>query len=205
VWVARGANLVILALALAIMTQLSSIQVAWQVSLLLGAGMGVMLVLRWLWWRANANGELAAIVASGLLAPLLLWALPGEQEALRLLAMALGSTAVGVVVTLVTAPEPRERLEAFFARARPPGFWAPVAGNRATEAVARLRNGLAATALAAFSLFCLLAGVGSWMLGSPAPTWLPHAGLWIALLLTVGAGLVPVWWRLAFARVSASD
>ena len=30
------------------MTQLSSIQTAWQISLLLGAGMGVMLLLRWL-------------------------------------------------------------------------------------------------------------------------------------------------------------
>jgi Na+/proline symporter len=73
VWVARLSNLAILAAALAIMTQLSSIQTAWQASLLLGAGMGVPLVLRWLWWRMTAWGEIGAIAASSVLAPLLLW------------------------------------------------------------------------------------------------------------------------------------
>ncbi len=53
VWVARSSNLLILGIALAIMTQLSSIQAAWHASLLLGAGMGVPLVLRWFWWRMN--------------------------------------------------------------------------------------------------------------------------------------------------------
>ena len=64
VWVARVSNLLILGIALGIMTRLSSIQVAWQLSLLLGAGMGVPLVLRWLWWRINAWGEIGAIAAS---------------------------------------------------------------------------------------------------------------------------------------------
>ena len=54
VWVARGSNLVILLIALAIMTQLTSINQAWQVNLLFGAGLGVVQVLRWLWWRMNA-------------------------------------------------------------------------------------------------------------------------------------------------------
>ena len=43
VWVARGSNVCILLIALVIMSQLSSIQTAWQTSLLLGSGMG-----RWL-------------------------------------------------------------------------------------------------------------------------------------------------------------
>ena len=48
VWVARGASLLILSIALVIMTQLSSIRSAWEASLLLGAGVGVVLVLRWI-------------------------------------------------------------------------------------------------------------------------------------------------------------
>ncbi|MDQ3365863.1 MAG: sodium transporter, partial [Myxococcota bacterium] len=77
VWVARGANLVILAIALVVMTRLGSIATAWKTSLLLGAGMGGVLVLRWLWWRVTAWGELAAILASGILAPVLLFGLAG--------------------------------------------------------------------------------------------------------------------------------
>ena len=64
VWVARVASLLILLLALAIMTQLGSIRTAWQVSLLLGGGMGVLLVLRWFWWRITAWGEIAAVAAA---------------------------------------------------------------------------------------------------------------------------------------------
>ena len=64
VWVARGANLLVLGIALAIMTQLTSINQAWQTSLLLGAGMGVVLILRWVWWRTNAWAEIAALLVS---------------------------------------------------------------------------------------------------------------------------------------------
>ena len=54
--VARGANVAILAIALLVMTQLTSINQAWQTSLLMGSGMGVVLVLRWLWWRCERLG-----------------------------------------------------------------------------------------------------------------------------------------------------
>jgi len=202
VWVARCSNLLILLIALAVMTRLSSIQVAWRVSLLLGAGMGVPLVLRWLWWRIDAWGELGAIAASLVLAPLLLWWVPPEQEALRLLVMAAGSTATGVGLSLALGPEAPERLLAFYRQVRPPGFWGPVArlaGGDARADVRRLYRGLAATALASFSIFCVLAGVGGWLVGSPAPSWWP-AGVsaWTLSLGVLGLALAPLWWRLGF-------
>jgi Na+/proline symporter len=194
--VARASNLGILLLALAIMTQLSSIQATWQLSLLLGAGMGVPLVLRWLWWRFNAWGEIAAIGASLLLAPWLLATVPAGSEALRLLWMAVVSTAVGVGASLWTGPEALDQLARFHQRARPPGFWGPLA---APDDARRLGRGLAATGLAALSIFSLLTGLGSWLVSSPAPTWFPARGAWIVCLLVTGIGLVPVWWRLAFS------
>jgi Na+/proline symporter len=203
VWVARFSNLGILVLAIGVMTQLSSIQVAWQLSLLLGAGMGVLLVLRWVWWRVNAWGELAAISASLVLAPILLFWLPAEQEALRLLIMATGSTVAGVLASLLTRAESPERLLAFYERARPPGFWGPVSRQLAQAPdrgdVARLARGLAATGLAALSVFSLLTGLGSWIAGSPPPLWVTSRGWWIALLIALGLALAPLWWRLAFA------
>jgi Na+/proline symporter len=221
VWVARAANLLILALALLIMLHLGSIQGAWQASLLLGAGMGVMLVLRWIWWRVTAAGELAAIGASLVLAPVLLrWVAPAgpaevqlgplrwaaenpavTAEALRLLFMAVGATAAGIGASLLLGPEAPERLQAFYLRARPPGFWGPVAAGLGRDGAAdarRLYRGLLAMAVASFSIFCLLASVGSLLAGSPPPRWFPFQVPWIAALLITGTLLLPVWWRLGF-------
>jgi Na+/proline symporter len=194
--VARLSNVLIAIIALTVMTQLSSIQTAWKLSLLLGAGMGVLLVLRWLWWRVNAWGELASIAASAVLAPILLTTFSDDREALRLLWMAGGSTLAGVAASLATAPETRERLCAFYRTARPPGFWGPIATDAGAEPgrdARRLARGLGAVAAAALCVFCLLTGFGSWLAGSPAPAWIPSRPAWIALLIALGALLVPVW------------
>ncbi len=202
VWVARASNLIILLLAMAIMTQLSSIQVAWQVSLLLGAGMGVPLVLRWLWWRLDAWSEIGAVGASLFMAPLLLYAVPGDQEALRLLLMALAATGAALALSWWKGPESSGCLDEFYRRVRPPGFWGPVAaraGDDPREARRRLARGLAATVLAAGSVFFLLTGAGSWLAGSPTPTWWPLGrGVWLTVLLVVSLGLAPAWIRLGF-------
>jgi Na+/proline symporter len=200
VWVARGASALILLLALAILPRLSSIQTAWQTSLLLGAGMGVMLVLRWIWWRVTAWSELATLLASALLAPLLLALVPSDQEALRLLMMAGGATLAGVLVALFGPPEPRDKLEAFHRQVRPPGFWGPVArAEGADDGPARLARGLTATGLAAWTCFAVLTALGSWLVGSPAPQWMPWRWLWIGGLLLTGLAAVPIWWRAAFS------
>ncbi|MBI3178830.1 MAG: hypothetical protein HYZ27_04175 [Deltaproteobacteria bacterium] len=202
VWVARLSNILILILALVIMTRLTSIQKAWQTSLLLGAGMSVMLVFRWLWWRVTAWGEIATIAASTLAAwPLLVWV---NDQAVRLLVMAAVATTAGVVTSLLTGPELAERLREFYRRAQPPGFWGPVSGD-VTAGVQRLRRQAAATVTAALSLFCLLVGAGSWIAHSPPPGWLPWRGAWIALNLLLGAALVPVWWRLGGVNDKQAD
>lgn len=206
VWVARGANLLILIIALLILPWLTSIQTAWQASLLLGAGMGVLLVLRWLWWRINAWGELAAIAASTVLAPVMLFAFTNEQEALRLLLMAACATAAGIVTSLLTGPEDRERLLAFYRKARPMGFWGPIAaaaGDTPTAGPRRLLRAATAAIAAAASVFCLLTGIGAWLVGSPAPAWLPSRTLWIVGLVTLGLALIPVWVRLGFPRTES--
>src|SRR5690606_4203931 len=70
--VARLSGALIVLLSILVMTQLNSIQAAWSISLLFGAGMGSVLVLRWLWERINVYAEFAAIAVSLVAAPLLL-------------------------------------------------------------------------------------------------------------------------------------
>ncbi len=201
VWVARGANIGILAIALTIMLHLSSIQTAWKISLLFGAGMGVMLVLRWVWWRITAVGELTAIGVSCVLAPTLLLTVPDSHEALRLLIVAAVSSAAGIWTSVRTAKPDDEQLLAFYRQVRPPGFWGPqhrALGQEPRHGHRRLGRALLAVGSAALSVFLLLTGLGTWLFSSPAPSWFPWRPVWLAALPTLGLGLVPVWWRQVF-------
>jgi hypothetical protein len=189
VWVARAATLAILLVSLVVLTRIASIQAAWQATLLLGAGMGVPLLLRWGWWRMTAAAELAAIAASLVLAPLLLAAL--ADEGLRLLAMAGATSAIALAVARFGPAEPAAVLDAFYRRVRPPGSWAPVAARCGGDPRAdrrRLAYGLARTAGGALAVFCLLVGAGSWLFGSPAPLALPRPA-WIAANLAASLAL----------------
>ncbi|MEZ4438670.1 MAG: sodium:solute symporter family protein [Polyangiaceae bacterium] len=210
VWVARGSNLVVLAIALVIMLRLQSVQSAWRTSLLFGAGIGVPLLLRWVWHRQNAYGELYSIAASIVLAPVLLFGLSDENmagwgidadgaDAIRLMLMALLSTVACVVGSLTTRPVPEAILLRFYEKVRPPGFWGPVAKRCDDDPLAvrrELYRGLAATFAAGFSVFCLIVGLGTWLLHAPGPSFMPRM-LWIGLNVLAGLVLVVAWWRLA--------
>lgn len=207
VWVARLSNICILLLALFIMTKLSSIQEAWKASLLLGAGLGVVLVLRWLWWRMNAWAELASIITSLVMAPVLLATMPASQDAERLIILALAATLVSVIVALWVGPESMARLQIFYKKAHPPGFWGPVAeslGEPASGPMNRLTRAVGAIVFAAISIFAVLMGSGTLLVGAPAPAgW--SEPVWIAGLLLLGFGLVPLWWNLAFKGPQLPD
>ena len=123
--VARLSNLLVLGIALVVMVHLGSIQTAWFISLLFGAGMGSVLVLRWLWERINLYSELAAMTASLVTAPLLLYTLgtDPEQEWIRLGLMALVTTSAAVVAALLAPPTSDATLKDFYMRVRPVGWW----------------------------------------------------------------------------------
>lgn len=193
VWVARGANVLILVLGLAIMTQLRSIQTAWQVSLLLGAGMGVPLVLRWLWWRITARGELAAVATSTVVAPVLLFGV--ETDAVRLLAMAVAATGGCIAVSFAFGPESATTLHTFYQRAQPFGAWRPFRSqDEQTRKTRELRTAVVGLLGSMVTVFALLVGVGTLIVSSPPPLWLPSRGLFGGVLIAVGVGAIPLWW-----------
>lgn len=195
VTVARLSNVLILVIALAVMANLGSIQTAWFVSLLFGAGMGSVLVLRWLWERINLYSELAAMAASLIAAPLLLLFLgtdPGS-EWLRLLIVATVTTAAAVGITFVTPATDRAVLLAFYERVRPFGWWqetARAAGDRPQAPLRLLWRRLRSVAACAASLFLLLAGLGRLMLGPPNTS-----EAWTWGLIVGGLAFLPLWWR----------
>jgi len=184
--VARVANAALLAAAFAIMTQLDTVQSAWKASLVLGAGIGPPMILRWLWWRMNGWGELASLAVSAVVAPAAI--LGPEGEAFRMTVVASLSTASCVAVSLATSPEDRDHLVRFYERVQPPGWWGPVAraaGRDPRSPLRALGLGLARTTAAAVSLFACLVGLLWPVLGGSA---------WGALLgVTLAALAAPVW------------
>ncbi|QBQ53927.1 sodium:solute symporter family protein [Nitrosococcus wardiae] len=193
--VARLANILILVIALAIMANLGSIQAAWFISLLFGAGMGSVLILRWLWERINLYSELAAIAASLITAPLLLLFLGMEPETewLRLSIMALVTTSAAIGITYVTPRTDDQVLVSFYERVQPFGFWsntAQKAGDRSNAPLEAFQRRLKAAILTALSLFFLLVSVGKLILSIPG-----ESAFWPWVLLLAGIALIPLWWR----------
>jgi Na+/proline symporter len=193
VWAARLSNVLVLVLAVMIMSQLGSIQQGWKMSLLLGAGTGSVLVLRWLWERINLYSELAAIVVALVASGALLHLFPDAgQEWLRLGLMALLSTAAAVGVTFVTPPTEQHVLSAFYRRVRPVGWWrttALAAGDDPASPQRRMRRDTMFVFAGALSLFFMLVGLGRLLIRAPGDSVLVSL-----LFVGVSLGALPFWW-----------
>ena len=193
VWVARWSNVLILVLAMIIMTQLGSIQQGWKMSLLLGAGTGSVLVLRWVWERINLYSELAAIVVALVASSLLLhWFPDPDQEWLRLGLMALLSTGAAVGITFITPRTEQHVLSAFYQRVRPVGWWrktAAVNGDDPANPLRRLMRDVMLVFTGTVSLLFMLVGLGRLVVGAPGDSMLVSL-----LFIGISLGALPFWW-----------
>ncbi len=188
---ARLSNILIIVIALIIMANLGSIQTAWFISLLFGAGMGSVLVLRWLWERINLYSELAAMASSLIVAPILL--VVTDIEWIRLGSMALISTLSAVVVTFFTPLTEQNVLNNFFRRVKPIGFWQNTAKEVGVESnlpVKQLFLGFKSVAITSISLFAMLIGVGKLVLFLPGDSI-----IWPTVFIVISLALVPLWWK----------
>ena len=117
--------------------QLTTVEGAWRFLIAIGAGTGLVLILRWYWWRINAWSEISAMIASFVVSLIAFRVVPPmfppdhpNANAVILLVTVAISTVVWVTVTFVTKPEPRETLHAFYRRVRPGGpGWEAVSGE----------------------------------------------------------------------------
>src|SRR5712691_2846796 len=60
----RGATIVLMLLSLVVMAYLKSVEQGWKLLIALGAGTGLVFILRWYWWRVNAWSEVSAMTAA---------------------------------------------------------------------------------------------------------------------------------------------
>ncbi|HVE80110.1 MAG TPA: sodium:solute symporter family protein [Gemmatimonadaceae bacterium] len=135
VWAGRAASVLITAVASYVAFHTESIREVFRFLIVLGTGSGLVLILRWFWWRINAWAEIAALLG-GVVVAVLSYTLPryrGLEYGVREIWTALIVTALWVVVMYATPAESAATLDRFYARARPGGAWGPV----------RARTGLA--------------------------------------------------------------
>jgi len=109
--------------------QLSSIEGAWKFLLAMGAGTGLVLILRWYWWRINAWSEISAMIASLVISTICFFEVPGRwypvgdprNDSMIMLITVAGSTVIWIAVTFLTPAEDNAVLDSFYRRVRPGG------------------------------------------------------------------------------------
>lgn len=177
--VARGAVFALAALGAATTFATPSIFGAWRLLASLVAGTGLILLLRWVWWRINAWSEISVMAAS-LISTFVLQQWTDVPFPLSLVVVVAIAIPFSLAVTLLTAPEPAQTLQAFYGRVSPPGAWGPIAKSM-PQSPERLRRRLVAVAVGTASVYAILIGTGEVLLGSTA--W---------GLLAIGSGCVGI-------------
>jgi Na+/proline symporter len=131
--VSRWMTVVACILAAIVTMFMTSVGEAWKYMLTLTAGVGLVMILRWYWWRINAWSEISALAASAIVGSwcYLSGIVAGDDPnatAKRLLITVAATTVVWLIVTFVTKPESEATLTRFYARVRPSGLgWGPIA------------------------------------------------------------------------------
>ncbi|MGD8278594.1 MAG: Na+:solute symporter [Gemmatimonadota bacterium] len=149
----------------------SSIANVYRLILAVGTGPGVVLILRWFWWRVNAWAELAAMLAGfivGLLTSVAnpIYNLQISDFGIRLYVTTGISLAVWIPVMLLTKPESEERLDSFYRRVRPGGpGWKRQCERTGIAPGHSLGKDLARSAAGLMLLFGLMFGIGGLVFG----------------------------------------
>jgi Na+/proline symporter len=166
VWVARVTTIGLMILSGIVTFYLESIRQAWEFVLESGAGIGLVLILRWYWWRINAWSEISAMIGAAI-GYALLKTFTTLVFPYTLLAVVAWTTVCWLIVTFVTPPESDAHLVAFYRRTRPDGpGWkriAALAGGPPPQPMGGLLIDWAAGVLL---VYAVLFGVGSLLLGS---------------------------------------
>ncbi len=112
---------------------MDSIAGAWKLLIVTGAGTGLVLILRWYWWRINAWSEVSSMAAAFVCSIALqtVFGLDSDKPtdfAWIILITVAFTTVVWIAVTFLTAPESDATLLGFYRRVRPsPAGWKRIA------------------------------------------------------------------------------
>jgi len=196
VWMGRLVTGLLMLAAAGFTLVLESARQGFELILSIGAGTGLIYLLRWFWWRINAWSEIAAMASSFLMA--VGFAVAGKlghevPTHVSLLLTVAVTTIVWLAVTYLTPPTDPATLRSFYCRVRPagPGWhdWRRESGCEASPD--SLAHALAGWVAGCAFIYSALFGAGSFIYGRNL-----QAMLWLATFLVSGFALTRVWRRL---------
>ncbi|NOZ75144.1 MAG: Na+:solute symporter [FCB group bacterium] len=155
----------VMALSLIVTSRLDRISDAWIFILECSAGIGLVLMLRWFWWRINAWSEITAMVAPFFIYP---WVKAHTEFPVSLFYIVLWSTFWWVVVTFLTRPTEQHQLLKFYRRIHPGGRgWRPIADQAPDVSPDRGYGPLfAAWILGSILVYTILFAIGHLLMGN---------------------------------------
>lgn len=202
VWVGRLSTVLLMVMACALALLLENSLQVFNIILQIGAGTGLLFILRWFWWRVNAETELAAMLVSFLVA--VYFQLINDHGMADWTQLSVGvaiTTVAWMLVALVTPSTERSKLISFYEKVRPGGpGWGPVAAEadpairEATNRESDLGPSLLAVLAGAAAIYGILFATGFVLYGR-----LGVAGLSAAVSLAGVLLLVRLWPRLSFS------
>lgn len=172
--VGRLAAVVLMLLASFFAMKLENAFKAFNLLLQIGAGTGLLFLLRWFWWRINTYSEITAMVVSFLLALFMeIFVKNSLPNHTKYIMIVLITTIAWVSVTLLTQPEDESHLKKFFLKIRPHGYgWKPIinAINRdsqqsLTTSGSKLSSELLMVFLGCILVYALLFAIGLLLYG----------------------------------------
>ncbi|MBK8670152.1 MAG: Na+:solute symporter [Saprospiraceae bacterium] len=192
VMVGRISTIVLMVLAALFALVLTNALQAFNILLQIGAGTGLLFILRWFWWRINAMCEIVAMVVSFLVA-LGMEFVVGDQLAdhEKLIAGVLVTTIAWLATAWLTKPTDRQVLIRFFKTIRPHAMgWQPVVQQGINEGAitdehtrtGRLSSEILMMFLGCAGVYALLFGMGYLIYGQIANT-----------VLATGVAVVSAW------------
>lgn len=165
VFISRMATFLLMIVSILLTLVIDSISGAWMFIIEAGAGLGLVLILRWYWWRVSAWSEIAAMIA-----PFFGYGyvkfFTNIQFPESLFVIVSVTTLCWVVVTALTPPTDTETLKKFFARVHPGGFWKPIAAQTPrVKGDSGLKSLFVDWIAGVILVYTILFGVGKLLLG----------------------------------------
>jgi SSS family solute:Na+ symporter len=190
VWAGRIATALLMIAAASLTFALDTAKESFDLILGIGAGTGLIYLLRWFWWRINAWSEVAAMASSFLVAVGFFVARKmGHPVAstTSLIVTVLATTVAWVAVAYLTPPTEHATLVAFYQRVRPagPGWRALRAESGITASPDSLPQALLGWVLGCTLIYAALFGTGSFLYGRMA-----QGSFWLVMFVVSATGLI---------------
>ena len=146
---------------------LTSAGQAFTLLLMIGAGTGMIYILRWFWWRINAYTEIVAMVSSLCIAFYFNFIDQSFAGWEKIVIGAILTTVVWVVATYLTPPDDEETLQNFVKKVNPGGpGWSKYSHGVSSEPWP-VPNGILCMILGCSAVYGVLLGVGQLIYGEP--------------------------------------